>query len=467
MKKSLLLATLALTAAAGFARTDGVTYETIDGFTCTNKWVLSRFDNLEGWNALPFSDQQGKARTACLAKYNGQDVVIIGWSQTLIEGESSNDYATLVILNFANGDVIKSVQMSCDGTPISGLLCANQVGCDQFGNVWFAGYLGTVYNAETKTANAYKVYKVDDMDAGTCSLVASLTVDEGEADDAAGARIDYCDIVGDVTRENASCTVMAAFSSNNGAYNALGVIGWRAEQGSDEWEPAMDGYNIGFPTETYPADQTDWGTAPVVRIILDDDYTNDLFYVDGFTTCPTLYSNDCGLAESFALATELAPKVGTNGVGEFKLGGKDFIAYSIEQYESPECCRARIAMLGDGQSFDGMQAMWDIPENGLGSTSDGGTRVHPVEARVYTDDSGNEGAYVLTYKCTNGVAVYVVAEEGFVDPNPDAVNDIVVDNSNAPVQYFNLNGVRVNGDNLPAGLYITRQGTTTSKVVIK
>jgi hypothetical protein len=41
----------------------------------------------------------------------------------------------------------------------------------------------------------------------------------------------------------------------------------------------------------------------------------------------------------------------------------------------------------------------------------------------------------------------------------------VVDNSNAPVEYFNLQGVRV--ANPTSGLYIRRQGTTTAKVLVK
>jgi hypothetical protein len=47
------------------------------------------------------------------------------------------------------------------------------------------------------------------------------------------------------------------------------------------------------------------------------------------------------------------------------------------------------------------------------------------------------------------------------------VNDIAVDNNNAPVKYFNLNGVEVNSDNLTPGLYIRRQGTKATKVAIR
>jgi hypothetical protein len=52
--------------------------------------------------------------------------------------------------------------------------------------------------------------------------------------------------------------------------------------------------------------------------------------------------------------------------------------------------------------------------------------------------------------------------------NTGAVNSITVaDNENAPVEYFNLNGVQVNGNNLSNGLYIRRQGSKVEKVVIK
>lgn len=46
-----------------------------------------------------------------------------------------------------------------------------------------------------------------------------------------------------------------------------------------------------------------------------------------------------------------------------------------------------------------------------------------------------------------------------------AVSDVVSDDANAPVEYFNLQGMKV--DNPAAGLYIRRQGDKVSKVMIK
>jgi len=48
------------------------------------------------------------------------------------------------------------------------------------------------------------------------------------------------------------------------------------------------------------------------------------------------------------------------------------------------------------------------------------------------------------------------------------VETIGVDNNaNAPVEYFNIQGMQVSADNLTPGLYIKRQGTETVKVLVK
>ena len=111
-----------------------------------------------------------------------------------------------------------------------------------------------------------------------------------------------------------------------------------------------------------------------------------------------------------------------------------------------------------------MTLYWTVPTKGLGEVSDGGTRIHAVETLPATDANGKEGVYLLTYKCNNGLGVYVIAEDGF----QNGVNDIVADDMdvNAPVEYFNLNGVSVKGELAP-GLYIARQGGKVNKVVVK
>ncbi|MCM1292653.1 MAG: calycin-like domain-containing protein [Bacteroides sp.] len=47
------------------------------------------------------------------------------------------------------------------------------------------------------------------------------------------------------------------------------------------------------------------------------------------------------------------------------------------------------------------------------------------------------------------------------------IDEITIDNSNAPVEYYNLNGIKLNGDNLAPGIYIRRQGTEVTKILVR
>ena len=55
------------------------------------------------------------------------------------------------------------------------------------------------------------------------------------------------------------------------------------------------------------------------------------------------------------------------------------------------------------------------------------------------------------------------------DTNVTSVEDIQIEIATpmAPIEYYNLHGVKVNADNLTPGIYITRQGNKTAKVLVK
>lgn len=63
---------------------------------------------------------------------------------------------------------------------------------------------------------------------------------------------------------------------------------------------------------------------------------------------------------------------------------------------------------------------------------------------------------------TNGCHIYFITVTG--DSSTSAIKTIAVD-ENAPVEYYNLQGVRV--ENPANGLYIKRQGSSVSKVIIR
>lgn len=73
----------------------------------------------------------------------------------------------------------------------------------------------------------------------------------------------------------------------------------------------------------------------------------------------------------------------------------------------------------------------------------------------------SEGAYVAFSQINDSGVTYSL----YNDEAYSGISDIAVDDENAPVEYFNLQGIRV--DNPDSGLYIRRQGGTTAKVLVK
>lgn len=75
--------------------------------------------------------------------------------------------------------------------------------------------------------------------------------------------------------------------------------------------------------------------------------------------------------------------------------------------------------------------------------------------------------YVRVYQKKDALDYYSTAD-GYVS----SITDVVIDadgqfDPNAPVEYYNLQGMKVDGDNLAPGIYICRQGKLSSKVLVK
>lgn len=111
----------------------------------------------------------------------------------------------------------------------------------------------------------------------------------------------------------------------------------------------------------------------------------------------------------------------------------------------------------------------------------GGTEVVTVPGYVQTSTGGATSItvdkliddcdqYSLMVQATNGTETSGIAKIVKVEiTEKSGVEDITVApaEGNAPVIYYNLNGVQMNGDNLAPGLYIRRQGNDVSKVLVK
>lgn len=459
MKKNLLLGCALLTATSAMAAipSDGCTYETKDGVTLTSIWCAGRTLNTDAFNKI-FVDNglDGEYNRRCVV-YN--DVIYVTHGEKIVEGEGDNAKESypwsLISFDLMTGEHIATKPLMLDGERFNGLLTAMNIGLDDFGHVWVTGY--------NSGAEGTKI-PIYTLDAENATLTAAGLPIEWPADDAAArARIDFCDICGDVTGEEADAYYGAAGAQTTYCYRFI------REQGTDDWVGGMDGYAAWMWPEDvvklWPEDAPNWGDNST--LIFADGATN-LFYVNGRKTQPTYYSCQNGSAElqgSFEEAGEGCAPAGCDVTGafEFVLGDHMYLAYGNNA--GADGATTKISRMGGdatGGTFKGMKLMWDMPAKGQYTDITNGGQALRCMLPVYKEDeNGKQGVYILSFFPKSVMALYLVAEEGFLGGVADIAAD---DTTDAPAEYFNLQGVKVaNPDN---GLYIIRRGNKVTKEYI-
>lgn len=469
MKKALLLAAMAAAVMPAFAESEGVNYDAKDGYTFTNLWVncaaKGQWNSLKE-NQIPSFDYIATATALGDKIYVASSksfVPVVGEDGT--PGMGLGDNGQLIEFDYNTGAYIRNIQLTVNGQPLTGLLCANHIGTDDFGHMYLFGYMASTFDTTNGVPRPLNIYVVDPA-TGACTLTATPALFDDSS--YANGRLDHIDVIGDITRQQARCVVMAAPSD---PADKRYLYAWAAEQGSDEFGGHLAGgdYEQLEVEECYPVSEGPWGGGAYVRILPDDEYSGSYVYIDTFTSLPTLYDTEAGMVASFADVVEadpenpvFTPKQNPNGACEFTLGDDTFFMYPYEEYEpAPAGNRARITRYGEAGDMSTLAHMYDFPQIGMGTEKGAGRRTHILQARVLTDSKGKQAAQILTYKCGNGLALYQLAQEGF--GGGAGVEGIVVDN-NAPVEYFNLQGIRV--ANPANGVYIRRQGNTVTKVIL-
>ena len=399
MKKLLLSFLLALvTGTSAFAVVDPNKYDAVNDIKIKNVWLLDRahagdaFISLDACNA--------KARTAVMC--DGVVYVARSEAKAIITGTDTISAAVIYRFDAKTGEQLPTLDVTYNGGYVATTLGANNIGVDNFGHLWVAPYT-------SELASKMPLYSLN-PETGELTLIAEF--DKGDV----LARTDYVDVIGDITREEAPCNVMTP------GHSVATIYGWHCDQGGSRWEGFFEGDTYLDILDFYPETVTSWGIAPYARFIVDAEneesrYDGALFYVDGFTTMPALYDNTGTLIESFEnVPTDLWPLIGTNGVAEFTLDGRNFIVYSIAQYEgyneateSWRACQANICELGEGMSLEGMTKYWQIPADRLGDVSDSGTRIHCFNVEYATEDD-SEVVYLFDFKCYNGMGVYKIGK---------------------------------------------------------
>ena len=439
MKKFLLLALLMTTAVFGlWATTDGVNYEPVNGIGIKNMWIQDRAHTPEVWSAKPYCNTS--ARTAVM--YDGYIYIARSNANTVIQGTDTLSQSVIYKLDASNGELVKELALTLDGNIYGGAtLSSNTVGVDNFGHLYMAPF-------SSNLAQLQPVYMVD-METGELTLMGEL--DKGDA----LQRCDYIDVMGDITREEAECNIMSVGASSEYIYR------WHADQGGD-WDGGFDGDSYLAILDFYPETVTQWGYAPVAKMVLADeeDFSGELFYIDGFSTSPILYDVTGTMVDNFEnVDPECWPMdVGANGVCEFTLEGRNFIVYVAAQYTGVDeatmvnkACQVYICELGEGMTLAGMQRYWMVPDE-LGAVSDGGTRVQSMNVEYGTDEEGNEEITLFIFKCYNGMAVYKIGK-GVTgdDPGTGVVGDV---NGDGEVNIADVNALIdqiLTGNSTPAG----------------
>ena len=414
MKKLLLLTLLfVFGAASALAVTDGVAYEPVNGIGIKNMWIIDRAHTPDVYSVQPYCNTY--ARTAVMK--DGFIYIARSNANTIIQGTDTLTQSVIYKLDAADGHMVKELALTLDGAIYGGaVLSCNTVGVDNFGHLYMAPYT-------SELATEQPVYLVD-KETGELTLVSML--DKGDA----LQRCDYIDVMGDLTREEAECNIMTVGANSEYIYR------WHADQG-DDFEGGFDGDPYLAILDFYPETVTNWGYAPVVKMVLaaEDDFSGELFYVDGFHSSPILYDVTGSMVDNFE---EVNPdywpsEVGANGVCEFALEGRHFIVYVIAQYSGVieetgvnRACQVNICELGGGENMTlgGLERYWMVPDE-LGTMSDGGTRVESMNVEYGTNAEGNEEVTLFIYKNYNGMAVYKIGTNVGGDvPGPGTPGDV-------------------------------------------
>ena len=293
---------------------------------------------------------------------------------------------------------------------------------------------GEVYISNlTRTNAAPLVIHHVNLETGDVTEMARLTSAKCPS-----GRIDHVSILGQATKGSFYVFAVAKDTGD--------VIRWYIENGTVTEE--MSTIN-----DYYPASATSFGLAPQIIPITADDVL-----IDGTNTGITRYSFSTGeCTGSFLSNQSVAPKsVANNGGTVFPLGGGAVLVFANgDKYTTPS--NSFKAVITDGDiSFSGMKELWTFPQYGLGTVNSSTYQAvashvinSPTKVRFYVYVPGNGiSAYEICDKSMSGMVEMEMKE-------------------NKPIEYYNLQGVKVNAQHLQPGIYIKKQGKNVSKVLIK
>lgn len=397
-------------------QSDGALYDAIGGIGVESLWMRS----VKGeYGNLAFPDDGG------VGSWN-RSMVAVG-DYVYLSGRTANSTAATAYIDKYNGRSGEYMGRITLGNGASvGYYPCNNIMKDSNGNV-------CISNLSMMQSYPLVVHLVD-LETGAVSEVARLSSTEQPQ-----GRFDHVSIIGDVTTGN--------FSVFGVATNTANAIRWKFVDG--ECEESMMSVSA-----YYPASATSFGLAPRVVPVTEDDV-----FIDGSNTAMTRYAFPSGSRTGSFLENEsVAPlSFGNNGGTFFVLGENAIVVSANGDDQTVPANTFSVVRTDTDLTYAGMSRLWTLPAGGLGSVYSG---TYQASADYVKVDSGCVRLYL--YVPGNGICAYKIKDNGASGVHGEAASEV-----SAPVEYYNIHGVRVPDDNMLPGIYVRKQGDDVRKILVK
>ena len=363
-------------------------------YTLENNWVISvKEDNFEANKPGPTDYVRG------MAAKDGKMYFInrANASITVVDAASGEMLEPIAI----KGEHMFQAQDSTGAWKDAAVLGYNDIKFDDAGNC--------LIGSMTYSRGTFFIYKVDLATGEATELIKERLYDNPNFKDN-GSRFDAFGVYGDV---NNTAIIMATDANSFNAYkwDITNGKAAKAEQIICTIDPKYDQSLLIADGELSVAN---FGTAPQTFPV-----SEDLFYVDGWSTFPMLFDMSGTLKDDFINSPKGVAVVnnpgdtcimntGHNGLAEFQVGDEYFLLMAATNtVGSPTSAFALYKITDKSKRIASLEPLWYFPANGMGSaTNVCRTAVPSVEVK-------DNGATLYIYTVNNGYAAYTFTFAGY------------------------------------------------------